>query len=449
MAAAPPPNDPSSSDPSSASIAASSSSQLAADRRVPGRQYQFFDPREDDDNPTGNAVPSPISSPLRLQGSIDRTEGSGDKRRRSDAEDDRSFVARVFNIPPPQIESGPPVETLHSVYNRGDDSETFPIAVPPVARSIIERCILAVFGITSPRPFQIFVIYCMVYLTKQLIYVIRKTGEGKTLVITTTAVLLRGIVIVMVPLIGLGSDQVNKAIDLGNGLEGYHTDENHGQDFTNLMTRLYSIKKRNGRAANAIILFCSPQSMGPGRQLTRALYGLAEKNLITAAFIDEAHTIHKDGYNGSQFRTEFDTGLVSLLDILKLQSTMVNIGMLSATLRVDYQATLTKLCGRNPNIVCWGGMARRNIRISVDISGCATAALRRCLVDIYDTNKDEKVVMQGYTVPARRSCHAIIYPTKRPRAEGISLPSCQIAPHKYPRVSIHQKCCGTFCNAPI
>ena len=130
MAAAPPPNDPSSSDPSSASIAASSSSQLAADRRVPGRQYQFFDPREDDDNPTGNAVPSPISSPLRLQGSIDRTEGSGDKRRRSDAEDDRSFVARVFNIPPPQIESGPPVETLHSVYNRGDDSETFPIAVP-------------------------------------------------------------------------------------------------------------------------------------------------------------------------------------------------------------------------------------------------------------------------------------------------------------------------------
>lgn len=338
MAAAPPPNDPSSSDPSSASIAASSSSQLAADRRVPGRQYQFFDPREDDDNPTGNAVPSPISSPLRLQGSIDRTEGSGDKRRRSDAEDDRSFVARVFNIPPPQIESGPPVETLHSVYNRGDDSETFPIAVPPVARSIIERCILAVFGITSPRPFQIFVIYCMVYLTKQLIYVIRKTGEGKTLVITTTAVLLRGIVIVMVPLIGLGSDQVNKAIDLGNGLEGYHTDENHGQDFTNLMTRLYSIKKRNGRAANAIILFCSPQSMGPGRQLTRALYGLAEKDLITAAFIDEAHTIHKDGYNGSQFRTEFDTGLVSLLDILKLQSTMVNIGMLSATLRVDYQA---------------------------------------------------------------------------------------------------------------
>ena len=185
MAATPPPNDPSSSHPSSTSIAASSSSQLVADRRAQRHQYRFFNPREDDDTPAGDAIPSPVSSPLRLQGRTSRMGGAGDGRRRGgEEEDDRALVARVFNIRS-QLETSPapPVETKHSIYNRADDSETFPIDVPDVARDIIVRCIAAVFKITEPRPFQIFVIHCMVCLQNQLVYVIRKTGEGETLVV--------------------------------------------------------------------------------------------------------------------------------------------------------------------------------------------------------------------------------------------------------------------------
>ena len=52
-------------------------------------------------------------------------------------------------------------------------------------------------------------------MCSQVIYLIRKTGEGKSLVITTTVALLCGVTIVMVPLLGLGSDQVNKAVNLG------------------------------------------------------------------------------------------------------------------------------------------------------------------------------------------------------------------------------------------
>ena len=86
-----------------------------------------------------------------------------------------------------------------------------------------------------------FAIFCMVYLTTQTIYLIRKTGEGKSLVITTVAAMLREVTIVMIPLIGLGSDQANKSINLAKRVEAYHIDENRGSDFLKLTARLMSI----------------------------------------------------------------------------------------------------------------------------------------------------------------------------------------------------------------
>ena len=71
----------------------------------------------------------------------------------------------------------------------------------------------------QPREFQIFIIYCMVFLTNQMIYLIRKTGEGKSLAFLATAVMLWGVIVVMFPLIGLGSDQVNKAMKLEYPME--------------------------------------------------------------------------------------------------------------------------------------------------------------------------------------------------------------------------------------
>jgi len=41
-------------------------------------------------------------------------------------------------------------------------------------------------------------------------YLVHKCGEGKSLVLLGTATMLRGVFVCMVPLIGLGSDQVSK-----------------------------------------------------------------------------------------------------------------------------------------------------------------------------------------------------------------------------------------------
>ena len=62
----------------------------------------------------------------------------------------------------------------------------------------------------------------------------------------------------MAPLIGLGSDQVNKATNLGQRAEAYHVDKNFGADFICLMKRLLSMKTKGSRSGSSIILYCSP-----------------------------------------------------------------------------------------------------------------------------------------------------------------------------------------------
>ena len=96
--------------------------------------------------------------------------------------------------------------TLHSIYDHATGSETFPIEVPAAWRSAIIAVLSLVWKVLEPRLFQIYVLYYMVFLSKQLIYLIRKTGEGKSMIILGAATMRRGVTVVLVPLIGLGSD---------------------------------------------------------------------------------------------------------------------------------------------------------------------------------------------------------------------------------------------------
>ena len=67
--------------------------------------------------------------------------------------------------------------------------------------------------------------------------------------------MLRGVTVVMVPLIGLGSDQANKAKNLDNRVEAYHLDEFKENAFKVLRERLMMYETNHRRT---IILFVSP-----------------------------------------------------------------------------------------------------------------------------------------------------------------------------------------------
>jgi superfamily II DNA helicase RecQ len=87
------------------------------------------------------------------------------------------------------------------------------------------------------------------------------TGEGKSAVVLTSAALLRGVTLVVVPLLGLGSDQVSKAQRPDFRVESYHLDKNRSKDQFAIQRRLLSVAHQH---AQSIILFAWLQSLREG-----------------------------------------------------------------------------------------------------------------------------------------------------------------------------------------
>jgi hypothetical protein len=56
-------------------------------------------------------------------------------------------------------------------------------------------------------------------------YLIAKTGLGKLAVPLTVGSMQNNVTLTMVPLVGLGSDQVSKSTNKANMIKSYHLDE--------------------------------------------------------------------------------------------------------------------------------------------------------------------------------------------------------------------------------
>jgi superfamily II DNA helicase RecQ len=150
-----------------------------------------------------------------------------------------------------------------------------------------------VWGIASPKEFQLVAAVArIVFQAKTCLYLIQKTGEGKLAVVLTSATLLQGITLVVVPLLGLGCDQVAKAQRGRYKVEAYHLDKNRGEDQLAIQTRLLSITQQN---AQSIILFASPQSLKEQSSWAPLLKRLCQMELFTLLVCDEAHTIPLNG----------------------------------------------------------------------------------------------------------------------------------------------------------
>ena len=81
----------------------------------------------------------------------------------------------------------------------------------------------------------------------------------------------------MVPLVGLGSDQVNNSRNSTNLIEAYHLDENRGVDGYALRRRLLSLLPREANRVS-IFLHASPQSLKVGSFWYKYLFQLASMN---------------------------------------------------------------------------------------------------------------------------------------------------------------------------
>ena len=84
--------------------------------------------------------------------------------------------------PPPRPSRGPTVAALNAEYIPPDDS-TYP-SVPLNAKRAIEKMIHDVWGITEPRTYQVRAIFFLCFVKVRMMYLIRKTCEGKSLVLS-------------------------------------------------------------------------------------------------------------------------------------------------------------------------------------------------------------------------------------------------------------------------
>ena len=100
----------------------------------------------------------------------------------------------------PTINAGSTPTNSHSIKD-----------VPPLHQCIIKKSMGLYWDIDSPRDFQVVSINQGTLNDDTIVYLILKTGSGKSTVPLTIVTLCRGVTVVMVPLVGLGSDQVKKS----------------------------------------------------------------------------------------------------------------------------------------------------------------------------------------------------------------------------------------------
>ena len=211
-------------------------------------------------------------------------------------------------------------------------------AIPTAQKEIIQRAIKDLYVIDTPRPFQIEAINHLAFSDDASLIVIRRTADGKSLIPLATSALRGGISLIMVPLHGLGSDQVDKAAIESKGVEAYYLDEHRHENAKILHDRLsaFTLDEAN---ESTIILFVSPSSLKPTSPWMPLFHQLATDGLITLLAIDEAHAIEQAGRS---FRIEFTEAVTSMKSVYELCPRPVPRLAMSATFRQeDYERVVS------------------------------------------------------------------------------------------------------------
>ncbi|KAL3759766.1 hypothetical protein ACHAWU_007510 [Discostella pseudostelligera] len=240
--------------------------------------------------------------------------------------------------------------------------------IPPDFNDLITSMLRCAWGIESPCSYQINSIYNLVYRRIEMMYLIRKMGEGKSIVLTGASSLLGGVTISLVPLLGLGADQVNKYNNRYCGFEAYHVDEFRDTYAKGLLERL---DRYTYSEFSSILLYVSPSSLRKDSIWYSKFQQLAKRGAISAFCIDECHSVVQ---NYDSFRPEFKDAILSINGLISISkshhpSRHIPILVMSATFRIPDQLVFNKLIGRFPTLVDWGTMDKKNVGLHCFICG--------------------------------------------------------------------------------
>eukprot|EP00956_Cyclotella_meneghiniana_P020359 scaffold35768_cov46-Cyclotella_meneghiniana.AAC.2 len=348
--------------------------------------------------PSDDIAPTPIHTmqrllPVRPPSPPNQTHEDSDESDFEDEDDEDLLQTQPPEINPPTFQSPPPsiFADMNKEYVPPSDHEYPP--VPVKIYDTIEWMLREVWGITEPRPYQVKSIFYLAFLKMSMLYLIRKTGEGKSLVLLGTATILRGVTVCLVPLLGLGSSHASKTKCKKHRIEGYHVDEYRDEDFDALKNRMSTY---SAGEESSVILYISPQNLQLPTKWYRLLSDIASSGFISSVCVDEAHACVEQG---ESFRPEFKSSisaLNSLIAIAKLHFPARDIPILvmSATFRIPEQKSFNSMIGRFPEVVFWGDMNRRNVGLFATVAGePLTHLVKAWRSDIINDPESQSLIM--------------------------------------------------------
>ena len=267
-------------------------------------------------------------------------------------EDDNSCSQRLFTQPPDVFFNA----TSPLLYARAEALVALS-DIPPRQLKCMKDAIRTLYPhIENPRKFQLEAINHLTFSDDASLILIRRTADGKSLVPLVTSVIKGGVSLVLVPLHGLGSDQVDKATVEELGVEAYYVDEHRFSNAKALMKRLKSLTLKETKECT-IILYVSPTSLNPESDWVHIFADLASDGFISLLAIDEAHSIEQAGRS---FRKEFLSAVQLLSALVDLMPRPVPRLAMSATFRQEDYDRVVSLFGMDDPLVMQGSLARRN-----------------------------------------------------------------------------------------
>ena len=193
---------------------------------------------------------------------------------------------------------------------------------------MIQKASSVILYVPNPRPFKFVGVHHCAFKGNTYLVVICHTADGKSLIPQIVGILQPTVCIYLVPLIGLGSDQVERAMVIEQNIEPYHVDKHKNEDARLLITCLEQMTKEEAKYVT-IKLFLGPNTMTSTRW-GPVLEKLARRRgLISFFCIDEAHKVEQ---GGRHFRPEFKKVVAVISQLIKLMSRPCSRILLSTTL---------------------------------------------------------------------------------------------------------------------
>ena len=219
----------------------------------------------------------------------------------------------------------------------------------------------------DPRDFQIEAIYTLCYARTDnggapSLSLVRKTGEGKSMVFQGAATIMRGVSIFIMPLIGLGSDQLSKSYNPAARVYARHLDEETIESARELSQHLIGLSRAERKS---FILYASPQSFRPGTVWSHTLDHLIANRMLSLVAFDEAHAVP---VYGMSFRPEFAELKTNLFKKINEANLSVPLLAASASFNAKLQDQFSRLLDRKFTHYISGTMERREINFKVTIT---------------------------------------------------------------------------------